>query len=193
MPRGPRAIHFRPVESRGPVPSLLSGGGGNAAILRVMILTQRLLAAAAAGVALCAGTSCDQEPAGGKPAVKAEAVIQMESPRKKSVSAGPLSDRDGLNTPPKRSHDGTQSGGLSVVEAMIREEKAAKEKELIEAEPLFRRALIITEESLGKEHTEVIVCLNNLAGLLQRTNRPEVRAACGLPLAVEMQQVEVAA
>jgi len=40
-----------------------------------------------------------------------------------------------------------------------------------EAEPLYRRALIIDEQSLGKDHPSVATDLNNLAGLLQDTNR----------------------
>ncbi|MBL8397699.1 MAG: tetratricopeptide repeat protein [Candidatus Accumulibacter sp.] len=39
------------------------------------------------------------------------------------------------------------------------------------AEPLLRRALAINEASLGGEHPAVAICLNNLAGLLQGTNR----------------------
>jgi tetratricopeptide (TPR) repeat protein len=40
-----------------------------------------------------------------------------------------------------------------------------------EAEPLMRRALAINEFSFGAEHPTVASCLNNLAGLLQATNR----------------------
>ena len=40
-----------------------------------------------------------------------------------------------------------------------------------EAEPLMRRALVITEKSFGPEHPEVAVSLNNLAQLLKATNR----------------------
>jgi tetratricopeptide (TPR) repeat protein len=40
-----------------------------------------------------------------------------------------------------------------------------------QAEPLMRRALAITEASLGKDHPAVAVRLNNLAQLLQATNR----------------------
>ncbi|MHC4676409.1 MAG: tetratricopeptide repeat protein, partial [Planctomycetota bacterium] len=39
------------------------------------------------------------------------------------------------------------------------------------AEPLMRRALAIDEASLGKDHPNVAIHLNNLAGLLQDTNR----------------------
>ena len=39
------------------------------------------------------------------------------------------------------------------------------------AEPLFQRALAITETSYGPEHPNVATGLNNLAGLLQTTNR----------------------
>jgi tetratricopeptide (TPR) repeat protein len=39
------------------------------------------------------------------------------------------------------------------------------------AEPLYRRALVISEASLGKDHPEVATCLNNLAELLRATNR----------------------
>ncbi|MBC7816441.1 MAG: tetratricopeptide repeat protein, partial [Planctomycetaceae bacterium] len=40
------------------------------------------------------------------------------------------------------------------------------------AEPLCRRALAMGEKSLGKDHPNVAVALNNLAQLLQSTNRP---------------------
>ena len=40
-----------------------------------------------------------------------------------------------------------------------------------EAEPLFRRALAITEKSFGPEHPDVARGLNNLALLLSATNR----------------------
>ncbi len=40
-----------------------------------------------------------------------------------------------------------------------------------EAEPLIRRALALNEASQGTEHSEVSVCLNNLAQLLQDTDR----------------------
>ena len=40
-----------------------------------------------------------------------------------------------------------------------------------EAEPLYRRALAITEKSLGPDHPNVATALNNLAGLLRATNR----------------------
>ena len=40
-----------------------------------------------------------------------------------------------------------------------------------DAEPLFRRALIIDEASYGPEHPDVAADLNNLAGLLRATNR----------------------
>ena len=42
---------------------------------------------------------------------------------------------------------------------------------LAEAEPLYRRALAITERSFGLEHPNVARGLNNLAGLLSDTNR----------------------
>ena len=38
-------------------------------------------------------------------------------------------------------------------------------------EPLYRRALAIAEASLGKDHPTVAIRLNNLASLLQGTNR----------------------
>ena len=41
----------------------------------------------------------------------------------------------------------------------------------MEAEPLFRRALAIWEQSLGPDHPDVTFALNNLAGLLLATNR----------------------
>ena len=40
-----------------------------------------------------------------------------------------------------------------------------------EAEPLQRRALEIGEKVLGPEHPDVAIHLNNLAQLLQDTNR----------------------
>jgi len=40
-----------------------------------------------------------------------------------------------------------------------------------QAEPLYRRALAIDEQSFGTEHPEVATALNNLAQLLQATNR----------------------
>jgi tetratricopeptide (TPR) repeat protein len=40
-----------------------------------------------------------------------------------------------------------------------------------QAEPLFRRALAISEQNLGPNHPHVATCLGNLAGLLQATNR----------------------
>jgi Tfp pilus assembly protein PilF len=40
------------------------------------------------------------------------------------------------------------------------------------AEPLYRRALAIGEQSLGPDHPTVATVLNNLAGLLWATNRP---------------------
>jgi hypothetical protein len=39
------------------------------------------------------------------------------------------------------------------------------------AEPLFRRALAITEKSYGPDHPDVAIDLNNLAELLRDTNR----------------------
>ena len=42
---------------------------------------------------------------------------------------------------------------------------------LVDAEPLFRRALAIDEASYGPDHPEVAIRLNNLARLLQATNR----------------------
>ncbi|MFM7925076.1 MAG: tetratricopeptide repeat protein, partial [Planctomycetaceae bacterium] len=43
---------------------------------------------------------------------------------------------------------------------------------LSEAEPLYRRALLIDETSYGPNHPTVAIRLNNLAGLLYATNRP---------------------
>ena len=40
-----------------------------------------------------------------------------------------------------------------------------------QAEPLMRRALAIDEVSYGPEHTKVAIRLNNLAQLMQATNR----------------------
>jgi tetratricopeptide (TPR) repeat protein len=40
-----------------------------------------------------------------------------------------------------------------------------------QAEPLYRRALVIDEASFGPDHPEVAIDLNNLAVLLQTTNR----------------------
>ena len=42
---------------------------------------------------------------------------------------------------------------------------------MAEAEPLMRRALSIDEKSFGPEHPNVAIRLNNLAQLLQDTNR----------------------
>jgi Tetratricopeptide repeat len=42
---------------------------------------------------------------------------------------------------------------------------------LAEAEPLYRRALIIDEAAYGPEHPRVAIGLNNLAQLLKVTNR----------------------
>ena len=42
-----------------------------------------------------------------------------------------------------------------------------------EAEPLMRRALEISRASFGEHHPAVATCLNNLAQLLQDTNRME--------------------
>ena len=42
---------------------------------------------------------------------------------------------------------------------------------MAEAEPLMRRALDIDEQAYGKEHPNVATDLNNLAQLLQATNR----------------------
>ena len=42
---------------------------------------------------------------------------------------------------------------------------------LAEAEPLMRRALEIGEKSFGPDHPKVAIRLNNLASLLQSTNR----------------------
>ena len=39
------------------------------------------------------------------------------------------------------------------------------------AEPLMRRVIAVNEASFGKDHPEVATCLNNLAALLQDTNR----------------------
>ena len=44
--------------------------------------------------------------------------------------------------------------------------------DLCEAEPLMRRALRIDEANYGKDHPDVAIDLNNLAVLLQATNRP---------------------
>jgi Tfp pilus assembly protein PilF len=44
----------------------------------------------------------------------------------------------------------------------------------VQAEPLFRRALVINEAILGPDHPKVAMCLNNLGQLLLRTNRPAV-------------------
>ena len=42
---------------------------------------------------------------------------------------------------------------------------------MAEAEPLYRRALAINEKSLGPEHPDIALNLNNLAELLRATNR----------------------
>jgi tetratricopeptide (TPR) repeat protein len=54
-----------------------------------------------------------------------------------------------------------------------------------EAEPLFRRALAIDEQSLSPDHPPVATDLNNLAFLLKYTNRhseaePLFRGALGI-------------
>ncbi len=48
---------------------------------------------------------------------------------------------------------------------------AHNKAEFKEAEPLLRRALAIEEQSYGAEHPNVAIRLNNLAALLQATNR----------------------
>jgi Tetratricopeptide repeat len=55
-----------------------------------------------------------------------------------------------------------------------------------EAEALLRRALAIDERSFGADHPEVATDLNNLASLLQATNRlgeaePLMRRAVAIP------------
>ena len=47
---------------------------------------------------------------------------------------------------------------------------------LAEAEPLSRRAIAIDEKAYGPDHPEVATDLNNLAHLLQRTNRADEAA-----------------
>ncbi len=42
-----------------------------------------------------------------------------------------------------------------------------------EAEPLYREALAVTEQALGKEHPDYAIRLNNLAGLLRATGRQD--------------------
>jgi tetratricopeptide (TPR) repeat protein len=46
-----------------------------------------------------------------------------------------------------------------------------KTNRLAEAEPLYRRALQIDEQSYGPNHPDVAISLNSLAALLQATNR----------------------
>jgi tetratricopeptide (TPR) repeat protein len=54
-----------------------------------------------------------------------------------------------------------------------------------QAEPLYRRALAIDEASFGPNHPEVATRLNNLAGLLQATNRlPEAEPLMRRALAI---------
>ncbi len=50
---------------------------------------------------------------------------------------------------------------------------AARDQPLEEAEPLYRRALTIDEAAYGATHPRVATRLNNLALLLQETNRLE--------------------
>ncbi len=40
-----------------------------------------------------------------------------------------------------------------------------------EAEPLYKRALVIAEKGLGPEHPRVATSLENYAALLRKTNR----------------------
>jgi tetratricopeptide (TPR) repeat protein len=55
-----------------------------------------------------------------------------------------------------------------------------------EAEPLMRRALAIDEKSLGPDHPNVAIRLNNLVQLLQATNRlPEAEPLMRRALAIE--------
>lgn len=57
--------------------------------------------------------------------------------------------------------------------------------EFAEAEPLFRRALRIREQSLGLEHPNVATSLNNLAVLLKNTNRvSEAEPLCRRALSI---------
>jgi hypothetical protein len=42
---------------------------------------------------------------------------------------------------------------------------------LVEAEPVYRRALAISERSYGPDHPTVAAALNNLAELLRATDR----------------------
>ena len=42
---------------------------------------------------------------------------------------------------------------------------------LAAAEPLYQRALAITEAALGPDHPSVAICLNNLAGLYRASGR----------------------
>ena len=54
-----------------------------------------------------------------------------------------------------------------------------------QAEPLLRRALAIYDASLGRDHLYVATCLNNLANLLQATNRlPEAEPLYRRALAI---------
>jgi hypothetical protein len=53
------------------------------------------------------------------------------------------------------------------------------------AEPLYRRALAITEKSLGPEHPNVAIRLNNLAVLLSDTNRLAALLNSHLPATIE--------
>ena len=56
------------------------------------------------------------------------------------------------------------------------------------AEPLFRRALAIDEQSHGPDHPTVAIRLNNLAELLRATNRPgEAEPLCRRAVAIDEQ------
>ena len=42
-----------------------------------------------------------------------------------------------------------------------------------QAEPLYKRSLMIAEKALGPDHPDVALSLENLAGLYRATNRDE--------------------
>jgi tetratricopeptide (TPR) repeat protein len=71
----------------------------------------------------------------------------------------------------KRDHFVESVGGTAATGLNNLAELLSDTNRLAEAEPLFRRALAITEKSLGPDHPNLATGLNNLALLLRATNR----------------------
>ena len=42
------------------------------------------------------------------------------------------------------------------------------------AEPIYKRCLVIWEKALGPNHPDVALCLENLAALYRKTDRPNL-------------------